>query len=43
LPFANNEKQSNVSDIYRHGFEKLEKLVLIGGPKDQVITPWQSR
>ncbi|KAF4521267.1 hypothetical protein B566_EDAN008470 [Ephemera danica] len=42
LAFANNDKSSNMSDIYRRGFEKLERLVLIGGPDDEVITPWQS-
>jgi palmitoyl-protein thioesterase len=43
LPFANNEKSSNASEFYRQGFQKLKKLVLIGGPDDGVITPWQSR
>lgn len=28
---------------YKSNFEKLENLVLIGGPDDGVITPWQSR
>ncbi|XP_059475735.1 lysosomal thioesterase PPT2 homolog [Neocloeon triangulifer] len=42
LPFTNNEKSSNQSDVYRQGFQKIKKLVLIGGPDDEVITPWQS-
>lgn len=28
---------------YKPNFEKLENLVLLGGPDDGVITPWQSR
>lgn len=28
---------------YKSNFETLENLVLIGGPDDGVITPWQSR
>ena len=28
---------------YKTNFLKLQKLVLIGGPDDGVITPWQSR
>ena len=28
---------------YKSNFVKLENLVLIGGPDDGVITPWQSR
>lgn len=27
---------------YRNNFLRLQKLVLIGGPDDGVITPWQS-
>ena len=28
---------------YRENFIKLQQLVLIGGPDDGVVTPWQSR
>ena len=28
---------------YKDNFVKIDKLVLIGGPDDGVITPWQSR
>ena len=28
---------------YKKNFLRLEQLVLIGGPDDGVITPWQSR
>lgn len=34
---------SNSSESYKSGFTKLKKLVLVGGPDDGVITPWQSR
>ena len=27
---------------YRDNFRRLEKFVMIGGPNDTVITPWQS-
>lgn len=28
---------------YKTNFLRIKKLVLIGGPDDGVITPWQSR
>jgi hypothetical protein len=28
---------------YRDNFSRLKNLILIGGPDDGVITPWQSR
>ena len=28
---------------YKENFLRLKKLVLVGGPDDGVITPWQSR
>ncbi len=28
---------------YRTSFMKLDNIVLIGGPDDGVVTPWQSR
>ena len=43
LPYVNNEARSNSSNDYRQGLLKLNKMVLIGGPDDEVITPWQSR
>ncbi|KAG8042381.1 hypothetical protein G9C98_005015 [Cotesia typhae] len=42
LPFVNNEEQSVNTTDYKLGLTKLKKLVLIGGPDDGVITPWQS-
>jgi palmitoyl-protein thioesterase len=31
------------NNSYKDGITRLRKLVLIGGPDDGVITPWQSR
>lgn len=31
------------SSVWRENFLRIKKLVLIGGPDDGVITPWQSR
>ncbi|KAK9511227.1 hypothetical protein O3M35_005825 [Rhynocoris fuscipes] len=42
LPFINNLIISNKSDDYKRGMTKLKRMVLIGGPDDGVITPWQS-
>ncbi|XP_045131007.1 lysosomal thioesterase PPT2-A-like isoform X2 [Portunus trituberculatus] len=42
LPYLNNEINDSYSKEYRQNFLKLKKLVLIGGPDDGVITPWQS-
>lgn len=42
LPFVNNELLSQKSRQYKEAILKLEKMVLIGGPDDGVITPWQS-
>ena len=39
LPVLNSPTNSS----HKSNFVKLEKLVLIGGPDDGVITPWQSR
>ena len=39
LPVLNSPTNSS----HKSNFAKLEKLVLIGGPDDGVITPWQSR
>ncbi|XP_043231587.1 lysosomal thioesterase PPT2 homolog isoform X2 [Amphibalanus amphitrite] len=37
-----NEVFSNSSKRYRRNLLRLQRLVLIGGPDDGVITPWQS-
>ncbi|EDW63409.1 lysosomal thioesterase PPT2 homolog [Drosophila virilis] len=42
LPLINNERLSSNSTSFKMGMERLDKLVLIGGPNDDVITPWQS-
>lgn len=42
LPYINNEIKSKYSRQFRQGLLKLNKMVLIGGPDDNVITPWQS-
>ena len=43
LPYIDNILSSVHSTEYKSGFSKLKKLILIGGPDDGVITPWQSR
>lgn len=43
LPYINNELISTRSFAFKLGLTKLNKMVLIGGPDDNVITPWQSR
>ncbi|XP_077986850.1 lysosomal thioesterase PPT2-A-like [Glandiceps talaboti] len=42
LPVINNEVTSSHSDEIKKNFLKIKNLVLIGGPDDGVITPWQS-
>uniref|UniRef100_A0A1A9UNR5 palmitoyl-CoA hydrolase n=1 Tax=Glossina austeni TaxID=7395 RepID=A0A1A9UNR5_GLOAU len=42
LPYINNEIQTSNSSIFRTALTRLDKMVLIGGPDDGVITPWQS-
>ncbi|XP_058794037.1 lysosomal thioesterase PPT2 homolog [Phymastichus coffea] len=42
LPFINNEKVTSNTTSFKEGLTKLDKMVLIGGPDDGVITPWQS-
>lgn len=42
LPVINNEALNSSSDR-KMGITKLKKLVLIGGPDDEIIEPWQSR
>ncbi|CAL7950492.1 unnamed protein product [Xylocopa violacea] len=42
LPYVNNEKNSTKMPTSKRGLIKLKRMVLIGGPDDGVITPWQS-
>ncbi|XP_072389371.1 lysosomal thioesterase PPT2 homolog [Diabrotica undecimpunctata] len=42
LPYINNEIENVKSDDFKNALLKLDRLVLIGGPDDNVITPWQS-
>lgn len=43
LPYVNNEIESTKSADFKSALTKLNMVVLIGGPDDNVITPWQSR
>lgn len=43
LPYVNNEIESSKSADFKSSLAKLNMMVLIGGPDDNVITPWQSR
>ncbi|XP_049871804.1 lysosomal thioesterase PPT2 homolog [Pectinophora gossypiella] len=42
LPYINNHVQSAKSNDFKSNLLRIKRLVLIGGPDDQVITPWQS-
>ncbi|XP_033098762.1 lysosomal thioesterase PPT2-A-like [Anneissia japonica] len=42
LPPLNNETYNSKSLEWKKNFLQLKKLILIGGPDDGVITPWQS-
>lgn len=42
LPFVNNERESLNTSDFKAGLTKLKQMILIGGPDDGVITPWQS-
>uniref|UniRef100_A0A1B6MNE8 palmitoyl-CoA hydrolase n=1 Tax=Graphocephala atropunctata TaxID=36148 RepID=A0A1B6MNE8_9HEMI len=42
LPYINNEVDSYAEEDYKSGITKLKRLVMIGGPDDGVISPWQS-
>lgn len=42
LPFVNNEATSLNTTLFKTALTKLKKMILIGGPDDGVITPWQS-
>lgn len=43
LPYINNELKSSNSSDFKNAITRLDKMVLIGGPNDGVITPWESR
>ncbi|XP_068151112.1 lysosomal thioesterase PPT2 homolog isoform X2 [Drosophila tropicalis] len=43
LPVINNEKISTNSTDFKMALVRLEKMVMVGGPNDDVITPWESR
>ncbi|XP_038163619.1 lysosomal thioesterase PPT2-like [Cyprinodon tularosa] len=42
LPLVNGEKPHKLMKDWRENFLRIKKMVLIGGPDDGVITPWQS-
>ncbi|KAE8289153.1 Lysosomal thioesterase PPT2-A [Larimichthys crocea] len=42
LPVLNGVKPHTNIKAWRQNFLRIKKLVLIGGPDDDVITPWQS-
>jgi len=42
LPYLNNEIPHNNSQRFKDNFVNLNKLILVGGPDDRVIQPWQS-
>ncbi|XP_071948156.1 lysosomal thioesterase PPT2-A-like [Antedon mediterranea] len=42
LPILNNETENQNSSEWKKNFLQIKQVVLIGGPDDGVITPWQS-
>ncbi|KAM6910490.1 lysosomal thioesterase PPT2-like [Xenentodon cancila] len=42
LPLLNGEKPHSRMKEWKKNFLRIKKLVLIGGPQDGIITPWQS-
>lgn len=42
LPYVNNEIDVFNNSDYKIGLTKLNRMILIGGPNDGVITPWES-
>ncbi|KAJ8377934.1 hypothetical protein AAFF_G00249970 [Aldrovandia affinis] len=42
LAVLNNERPNPNARVWKKNFLRIKKLVLIGGPDDGVITPWQS-
>lgn len=43
LPYINNEIKTENSTRFRGNLLRVGKMILIGGPNDGVITPWESR
>ncbi|KAL7630794.1 UNVERIFIED_CONTAM: hypothetical protein RMT77_001715 [Armadillidium vulgare] len=42
LPYINNEIEGKEKKEYAKNFARLNKLVMIGGPDDGIVSPWQS-
>ncbi|XP_041091540.1 lysosomal thioesterase PPT2-A-like [Polyodon spathula] len=42
LAILNNERENPDAAVWKKNFLRIRKLILIGGPDDGVITPWQS-
>ncbi|XP_061706863.1 lysosomal thioesterase PPT2 homolog isoform X2 [Cydia pomonella] len=42
LPYINNHIASTKTNDFKNNLLRLKRFVLIGGPDDNVITPWQS-
>jgi len=42
LPLINNEVDHPKAAEYKANFLRINNLVLIGGPTDEIITPWQA-
>lgn len=42
LPYLNNEIKHNETYRYKKNFMHIKQLILIGGPDDGIICPWQS-
>ncbi|XP_048849384.1 lysosomal thioesterase PPT2 [Brienomyrus brachyistius] len=42
LAVLNSERPNSNTTVWKNNFLRIKKLVLIGGPDDGVITPWQS-
>ncbi|XP_071096315.1 lysosomal thioesterase PPT2-A-like [Haliotis cracherodii] len=42
LAILNNDTHNGQSQTFKENFSRLKKMVLVGGPDDGVITPWQS-
>ncbi|XP_056142791.1 lysosomal thioesterase PPT2-like [Lampris incognitus] len=42
LPLLNGERAHKDLEAWRNNFLRIKKLVLVGGPDDGVIMPWQS-
>lgn len=43
LPYIDNVISTARNSTFKKNFVRLSKLIMIGGPDDGVITPWQSR